>query len=51
MEPIKKLLNDPYEDVQEAAVEALSRFRKWLPVTDYIHLLRDRDPTLRKMQL
>ncbi|NWF76381.1 MAG: HEAT repeat domain-containing protein [Nitrospirae bacterium] len=48
MEPIKKLLNDPYEDVQEAAVEALSRFRTWLSVIDYINLLRDRNPTLRK---
>ena len=45
---IEKLLSDPYEDVQEAAVEALARLSHWLPVDEFITLLRSSNPLLRK---
>ncbi|MEW6570174.1 MAG: HEAT repeat domain-containing protein [Nitrospirota bacterium] len=48
IEQIKKLLDDPYEDVQEAAVRALSRMGSWLSVHEFISLLRDGNPKIRK---
>lgn len=48
VEPIKRLLTDPYEDVQEAAVDALFNLRSDLSVTELIHMLDSVNPTLRK---
>ena len=45
---IKKLLSDPYEDVQEAAVIALSNLGEGIEVAEIIHYLKDRNPILRK---
>ncbi len=45
---IKNLLNDPYENVQETAVEALSQFGQLLPVDEFISMLRGANPVLRK---
>jgi HEAT repeat protein len=46
--PLKKLLSDPYVDVQEAAVTALSNLRNWIDVEEFIGYLKDRNPALRK---
>lgn len=48
VEAIKKLLTDPYEDVQEAAVAALSSLRKGITGREFIPYLEDKDPILRK---
>lgn len=48
IESIKKLLYDPYEDVQEAAVAALSAFSEELEVGELINYLKDKNPSLRK---
>jgi HEAT repeat protein len=48
IEPITRLLTDPYTDVQEAAVEALSGMGSWLAVHDLIPMLRDANPAIRK---
>lgn len=48
IEPIKRLLTDPYEDVQESAVEALSSFGTSLSVDELTAMLRNSNPTLRK---
>ncbi|HAM50337.1 MAG TPA: hypothetical protein DCP92_06440 [Nitrospiraceae bacterium] len=48
VEPLKRILADPYEDVQEGAVKALSKLRKYLRVDDFIDLLKDKNPALRK---
>jgi HEAT repeat protein len=45
---LEKLLSDPYEDVQEAAVEALSRLSKWLAVDEFIAMLRNPNRLIRK---
>jgi len=45
---IKKLLSDVYEDVQDAAVTALSSLKKGLSVDEFIRTLNDRNPVLRK---
>lgn len=45
---IEPLLSDQFSDVQEAAVEALSAFVKHLSATDYISLLQNENPSLRK---
>jgi HEAT repeat protein len=45
---IKKLLADPYEDVQEAAVTALSNLRAGIDVDEFIGCLRHKDPVLRR---
>jgi HEAT repeat protein len=46
--PIKKLLSDSYEDVQETAIEALSGLRTWLKTDEFISMLKDSNPVLRK---
>lgn len=48
IELIKALLVDPYEDVQEAAVEALSNFGPKLNVNEFILMLNAKNPNLRK---
>jgi HEAT repeat protein len=45
---IKRLLTDPYEDVQEAAVAALSALRKGIDVNEFISSLKHRIPALRR---
>ncbi len=42
------LLSDPYEDVQESAVTALSAFGERLDINRLISLLNDKDPKLRR---
>ncbi|MFZ5906145.1 MAG: HEAT repeat domain-containing protein [Nitrospirota bacterium] len=46
--PITALLGDPYEDVQETAVDALARLGPWLKTGDFVSMLRDPNPVLRK---
>ncbi len=46
--PIKRLMADPYEDVQEAAVDALSNLRSGLSISELIDLLNSTNPALRK---
>ncbi|MCX5718239.1 MAG: HEAT repeat domain-containing protein, partial [Nitrospirae bacterium] len=48
VEQIKKLLSDEYEDVQEAAVAALSRLRAGISSDELIKMIGDRNPVLRK---
>jgi len=48
VKPIKNLLSDIYEDVQEAAVTALSNLKVGLSVDEFIRMLSDRNPVLRK---
>jgi len=48
IEGIKKLLSDPYEDVQEAAVTALSNLREGIDVDEFIGLLKHKDPVMRR---
>ncbi len=45
---IKSLLQDPYEDVQEAAVEALSGLKEGLDIKEVISWLKEADPSLRR---
>lgn len=45
---ILPLLSDPYEDVQEAAISALSLFGKEIDIDRLTNLLFDRDTRLRK---
>lgn len=44
---IKPLLLDEYEDVQEAAIKALSKLKKWLDLEETIKGLSDKNPTLK----
>lgn len=46
--PLKKLLTDPYLDVQEAAVEALSNLSCGIDVEEFIGYLKDKNSSLRK---
>ncbi|MBM4145738.1 MAG: hypothetical protein FJ240_05605 [Nitrospira sp.] len=48
VEPIKRLLTDPYQDVQEAAVEALSNLGAWLSTDELISMLGNMNPILRR---
>jgi HEAT repeat protein len=48
VKPLKALLADPYEDVQEAAVGALSLLGSWIKVDELITTLSERDPLLRR---
>jgi HEAT repeat protein len=49
VEQIKRLLADPYEDVQEAAVDALSNLKSGLSITELIDILNSSEsPALRK---
>jgi HEAT repeat protein len=45
---IKRLLNDPYPDVQESAIEALANFADYLSIEELLEMLRDKDPVIRK---
>jgi len=45
---IKELLLDPYEDVQEAAVEALSVLREGLDIKEILSWLKESEPSLRR---
>lgn len=45
---LKKLLSDPYEDVQEAGIAALSALKEGIDVGEFIDCLKDRSPVLRK---
>jgi HEAT repeat protein len=47
-ESIKKLLSDPYVDVQEAVVEALGNLGNMIDVHEYIGYLKDKNPALRR---
>ena len=46
--PIKKLLSDPYEDVQEAAVIALSNLAWGIDPEEVVRSLRHPDPAMRR---
>jgi HEAT repeat protein len=46
--PIKRLLTDPYEDVQEAAVNALYNLREGLSVSELLDMLDEPNPLKRK---
>jgi HEAT repeat protein len=46
--PVKKLLTDPYPDVQESAVAALVHLGPLLAVTEFIAMLHERNPSSRK---
>ena len=48
VEPVKKLLSDEYEDVQEAAVAALSILKAGISSDELIKMIGDRNPVLRK---
>jgi HEAT repeat protein len=48
VERLRRLLEDPYEDVQEAAVEALSHLRTFLPVEELIGALHGGDTAVRR---
>jgi HEAT repeat protein len=45
---LRRLLTDPYEDVQEAAVEALSNLGKFLDPADLASSLRDSNAVMRR---
>lgn len=45
---IKPLLLDEYENVQEEAIKALSKFKKWINLNEIIKGLSDRNPALKK---
>jgi len=45
---IKELLHDPYEDVQEAAVESLSVLREGLDIKEILSWLKESEPSLRR---
>jgi len=45
---VKKLLSDPYEDVQEAAVTALSNLREGIDVDEFISYLKHKSPVMRR---
>jgi HEAT repeat protein len=45
---IKKLLSDPYADVQEVAVGALSNLREGIDVEEFIGYLKHRNPAMRR---
>jgi HEAT repeat protein len=45
---LRKLLTDPYEDVQEATVEALANLREFLDPDDLALSLRDGDAVLKR---
>jgi HEAT repeat protein len=46
--PIKDLLSDVYEDVQEGAVTALSILKSGLKIEEFTRMLSNRNPILRK---
>jgi HEAT repeat protein len=48
VEELRRLLEDPYDDVQEAAVEALSHLRAFLPVEEIIRALHEGDAAIRR---
>jgi HEAT repeat protein len=48
IEPLKKLLADPYEDVQEAAVNSLYNLREGLTVAGLLDMLDEPNPLQRK---
>ncbi|MEW6068839.1 MAG: HEAT repeat domain-containing protein [Nitrospirota bacterium] len=48
IEPVKKLLADSYEDVQEFAVEALYNLRDGLSTTELLGMLDNPNPAIRK---
>ncbi len=48
VQSLKRLLSDPYEDIQEAAVAALSDLREGLDVEEFVACLRAEDAALRK---
>ncbi len=48
VEKLRRLLKDPYEDVQESAVEALAILRDSLDIGGLIADLRDGNPALRR---
>lgn len=48
VQSLKKLLSDPYEDIQEAAVKALSDLSDGLDVDEFIGCLKDEDVALRR---
>jgi HEAT repeat protein len=48
IEPLKRLLTDPYEDVQEAAVSALFNLREGLSSTELLDMLDEPIPLQRK---
>ncbi len=48
VEKLEKLLGDGYEDVQEAAVEALSSLREWLSNDDVVGMLRSENVAIKK---
>jgi len=48
IEPLKKLLTDPYEDVQDAAVKALSNLKEGLFTTELLDMLDEPIPLQRK---
>ncbi len=45
---LKRLLSDPYRDVQEAAIEALGNLKDGLSAGEFIRLLKDPNPNVRR---
>jgi HEAT repeat protein len=48
VEHILKLFNDPYEDVQEAAIKALGKLKSWLNLEDIHKMLDSKNPKVRR---
>lgn len=48
VEKIKKLLNDTYIDVQEAAIEALYNLSDYINIDEFVEMLRDKNPVIRR---
>jgi HEAT repeat protein len=48
VEHIIKLFNDQYEDVQEAAIKALGKLKKWLNLEDVHKMLDSKNPIIRR---
>ncbi|KAF0144983.1 MAG: HEAT domain containing protein [Nitrospirae bacterium] len=48
IKPLKNLLSDVYEDVQDAAVTALAALKPGLTLEEFTRMLSDRNPLLRK---
>ncbi|HET6516134.1 MAG TPA: HEAT repeat domain-containing protein [Thermodesulfovibrionales bacterium] len=48
IEPLKKLLTDPYQDVQEAVVKALGKLGRGLKVEEFVGYLKDKNRFLRR---
>lgn len=48
IQSIKKLLSDPYEDVQEAAVAALTNLREGIDIEEFVGYLKHKNRVMRR---